>query len=68
MVALAALGLLAGILIILLPTLLGSKPVTEAAPSRPAATGSLPEAALPGERRLVVQPAPALRAGLVPAP
>jgi len=47
LVALAVLGLLAGILFVLLPSLLGSRPVTEAVPTRAAPTGSLPEARSP---------------------
>ena len=70
MVILAALGLLAGILIILLPTLLGSRPVTEAAPStsRPAATGTLPEAVVPGDVPIVSLPVPLVGTALVPEP
>jgi hypothetical protein len=56
MVLLAVLGLLAGILFVLLPSMLGSRPPPEADPSRPAATGGLREAGLPASDRLAVQP------------
>jgi hypothetical protein len=43
-VILAVLGLLAGIGFVLVPSLLGSRPATEAVPSRALPTGLLPEA------------------------
>jgi hypothetical protein len=53
---LAVLGLLAGVLFVLLPSMLGQPSPTEADPSRPAATGGLQEAGLPPSDRLAVLP------------
>jgi hypothetical protein len=55
-VLLAVLGLLAGALFVLLPSMLGQRSPADADPSRPAATGRLQEAGLPPSDRLAVLP------------
>jgi hypothetical protein len=51
LVALAVLGLLAGVMFVLIPSLLGSRPVTEAVPTRAAPTAAAPTEGLPEARQ-----------------